>query len=363
MKENTMSDLFFSKTYAESRRRFVDAARAVYANVHAYKVDSESPDNLTIDVAILGSDNDPALVVSSGVHGVEGFFGSAVQLALLQRFSDANSRKNIRYVLIHSVNPFGFAHLRRVNEDNVDLNRNFLTSTDHYAGAAEGFVRLNRFLNSESPPSRFEPFMLKALWYIWRMGQPMLKEAVAGGQYEFPRGLFFGGKGPCKSTQIVQDNCDSWLGSSQQIVHIDFHTGLGPFGTYKSLLSESSDSEYCSWYTETFGAECVEPLAEPDGTAFTVSGLFCEWMQRHFSKRGYRAVVAEFGTYNVIRVLGALRAENRAHHYCSKSSPLYQWAKKELLECFCPDSPPWRRQVVDSGLQIIDQGIQALRTT
>ncbi|MFX7984992.1 DUF2817 domain-containing protein, partial [Acinetobacter baumannii] len=27
-------------------------------------------------------------------------------------------------LLVHAVNPYGFAHLRRVNEDNVDLNRN-----------------------------------------------------------------------------------------------------------------------------------------------------------------------------------------------------------------------------------------------
>ena len=355
-----MSDFYFSKTYSEARRRFTDAAATVGADVDSYKVDAESQDELAIDVAVLGAENDPAVVVSSGVHGVEGFFGSAVQLALLERLSQANSRRNIRYVLIHSVNPFGFSRLRRFNEDNVDLNRNFLTSADDYAGAPYGYAGLNGFLNPESPPSRFEPFKLKAIWHIRRKGLQALKEAVAGGQYEYPRGLFFGGKGPCKSTQLVQENCDSWLGSSQKIVHIDFHSGLGPFGTYKLLLSESSDSEYYSWYTETFGAECVEPLSEPDGTAYTVSGPFVGWMQSHFSARDYRLVGAEFGTYDVIRVLGAIRAENRAHHYGSERSPLYQWAKKELLECFCPNAPSWRHQVVESGLGIIGQGTQAL---
>ena len=32
--------------------------------------------------------------------------------------------RSARY-FIHALNPFGFAWLRRVNEDNVDLNRNF----------------------------------------------------------------------------------------------------------------------------------------------------------------------------------------------------------------------------------------------
>ena len=29
-------------------------------------------------------------------------------------------------VLVHANNPHGFAHQRRVNEDNIDLNRNFI---------------------------------------------------------------------------------------------------------------------------------------------------------------------------------------------------------------------------------------------
>ena len=355
-----MSDLHFSKTYAESRRRFVDAARAVDATVHSYDLDSASGDDLTIDVAVLGPDDAPALVVSSGVHGAEGFFGSAVQLALLERLNDASARENIRHVLIHGINPFGFAHLRRVNEDNVDLNRNFLIDTDDYAGAPDGYARLNGFLNPQSPPSRFEPFKLRALWNIWRKGLQTLKEAIMVGQYEYPRGLFFGGKGPCKSTQIVQDNCDSWLAGSQKIMHVDFHTGLGPFASYKLLLTELSSTEHIDWYADTFGADCVEPADKPDGTAYIALGILDDWMQSHFSARDYRFVCAEFGTYGVIRVLVAIRAENRAHHYSSEGSGPYRRAKAELLECFCPASPSWRQQVVDSGLRIIDQGVQAL---
>ena len=360
MEEYDLSDLPFAKTYAESRRRFVDAAHAVDADVHSYDVGSASPDSLTVDVAVLGSDNAPTVVISSGVHGVEGFFGAAVQLAILERLNGANSQENIRYVLIHGINPFGFAHLRRFNEDNADLNRNYLTTADDYAGAPDGYTRLNGFLNPQSPPSRFEPFKLKVLWNTWRMGLQTFKEAVMVGQYEYPRGLFFGGSGLCASTLVVQNNCDSWLAASQQILHIDFHTGLGPFASYKLFITEASHSEHSAWYGDTFGAECVEPFAQPGGTAYKVLGSLGEWMQSHYSAREYRFVGAEFGTYDAIRVLGAIRAENRAHHYCSLSSPLYLRAKEELKECFCPESPSWRRKVVESGLRIVNQGIQAL---
>jgi len=360
MKEDTLNDIGFSQTYAEARRRFLDAAQAAGASMHSYTIDSEPETDLTFDVAVIGSNDAPAIVISSGVHGVEGFLGSAVQLALLQRISRGDCATDIRYVLIHAVNPFGFADLRRFNEDNVDLNRNFLTGNDEYSGAPEGYADLNGFLNPESPPSRFEPFRLKAIWNICLRGQAALKEAVAGGQYEYPRALFFGGWGPCKSTQIVQDNCDSWLAASQRILHIDFHSGLGPWASYKLLLTESSGSRGVAWYADAFGAEYVEPTAQQDGTAYRARGVFGQWMQDHFHQRDYRFAGAEFGTYGVIRILGAIRAENRAHHHCSKDSPPYLRAKDEIRECFCPDSPSWRQQVVESGLRIIDQGVTAL---
>ena len=73
-----MSERYFSRSYAEARRRFIEAARAVDATVHSYVIDAAAEKNLTIDVAIVSAESDPALVVSSGIHGVEGFFGSAV---------------------------------------------------------------------------------------------------------------------------------------------------------------------------------------------------------------------------------------------------------------------------------------------
>jgi hypothetical protein len=350
----------FSETFAEARRRFQAAAAEVGATIHTYPIDAENRDELAIDVAIVGADTSPTIVTSSGIHGVEGFFGSAVQHAILDRRKHESVEPDVRHVLIHGLNPFGFSCLRRFNEENVDLNRNFFDSGDGYKGAPDVYAGLNGFLNPESPPSRLEPFKLKAIWSIWRNGKQALKQAVAGGQYEFPRGLFFGGHGPCQSTKIVCENCDHWIGDSEKIFHVDFHSGLGPFGTYKLLLAESADSATYAWYTAAFGSEYVEPLDTPEGTAYKVSGLFGAWMQKHFQSREYRFVGAEFGTFEIVRVLRAIRAENRAHHYSSESSAIYRSAKAELLECFCPLDASWRKQVVEKGLKIVAQGAEAI---
>lgn len=355
-----MRESHFSKAYAEARRRFKDAAAAAGATLSAHRIDVQCQDELAIDIAIIGADTAPTVVTSSGVHGVEGFLGSAIQHAILDRLREAGSEANIRHVLIHGVNPFGFSRLRRFNEDNVDLNRNFLENADDYKGAPAGYATLNGFLNPESPPSRFEPFKLRALWNIWHHGLQPLKQAIAGGQYQYPRGIFFGGNGPCKSTQIIFENCDRWIGPSDRVVHIDFHSGLGAYGTYKLLLTARADPEAFSWYTKTFGTDCVEPLDAPNATAYKISGVFGDWLQARFGTRKYRFVVAEFGTYGGIRVLGAIRAENRANHYADKNSKIYQSAKTEILECFCPSDTSWRKKVVESGLNIIDQAANAL---
>jgi len=358
-----LSTQYFSASYAEARRRFLEAANAAGARVQSYPLPAQSTGTLAIDVAILGADDAPALVVSSGLHGVEGFFGSAVQLALLEQFSKTRPTPGVRHVLIHGVNAYGFAHLRRTNEDNVDLNRNFMANAGGYAGAPSGYAGLNRLLNPESPPSRLEPFKTKALWKIWQAGLPPLKETVARGQYEYPRGLFYGGKKPCASTQIVQDHCDDWLATSRHIVHIDLHTGLGAHGNYKLLLTESDYTERRDWYAATFGASHIEPLTKPDGMAYRVAGQWGPWMQQHFQSRNYCFAGAEFGTYGVVRVLAALRAENRAHHHGTPGSPAYLRAKKELLECFCPASPAWRCQVIGGGLRVVEEGSVALRVS
>ena len=82
------------------------------------------------------------------------------------------------------------AWLRRVNENNVDLNRNFLASTDQFAGAPEAYRKLNRFLNPEGLPKPVDLFLAVAFYKIVRHGFRVLKRAVAGGQYEFPSSLF-----------------------------------------------------------------------------------------------------------------------------------------------------------------------------
>ena len=356
----------FSRSYEEARRRFREAATAAGATLEQNRVETDGEGApLAIDVATLGgTDASWAVLVSSGVHGVEGFVGSAIQLAWLSRVATGESPRTDGgvVVLVHAVNPYGFARLRRSNEDNVDLNRNFLDTDDAYAGSPRGYEALDPFLNPASPPSRLEPFRLKALWYIRRHGLPALKTAVASGQYRFPRGLFFGGHGVAPSTGIMQQHLAGWLGGAPRAVHVDLHSGLGTHGRCRLLLVESERSPEIEWYRDTFGSEVVEPLATADGTAYDASGTLGGWATRHVAGTRYRFVGAEFGTYPIVRVLGALRAENRVHFFGRPGTGAHHRAKAELLECFCPRSDRWREPVVEQGLTVIDRAVRSQRT-
>ena len=188
----------FSCDYATARKRFRQAAASLGWQLEAHPTDAvgEDGEELTVDVGrSSGGDSERVLVISSGVHGVEGFFGSAVQVALLEQWASATP-PSTRCVFLHGLNPSGFAGLRRFDENNVDPNRNFLLPNERFEGAPEGYTELDAFLNPRRPPSRWEPFIPKALWLVAKHGMTALQQAVAGGQYRFPQGLFFGGLGP-----------------------------------------------------------------------------------------------------------------------------------------------------------------------
>ncbi|MEM1068380.1 MAG: DUF2817 domain-containing protein [Planctomycetota bacterium] len=351
---------FFASDYFESRKRFVESAEASGARTLSYPIDVDS--SLTIDVAIIdGPVAAPVLVLSSGVHGVEGPLGSAAQLAMMQMIQQGELSREIGYVLIHAINPYGFVHHRRWNEDNVDLNRNFRSSTNRYMGCPDGYRSFEATLNPKSPPSRLEPFWAKAFWNIAKHGVQAIKEAVATGQYEYPQGLFFGGKQECCSSRILREQFADWVGDAIEVVHLDVHTGLGRFGDYQLLVERPPESSVVRWYRNLFGEEMVEDSG-PHETSYDARGTFGLWTAEFFSDRDYRFATLEFGTHPIVRVLAALRAENRVHHF-ARNDPQMDWAREELRECFCPASPKWRTKVMKDQIEVIQKCASALVST
>ena len=354
---------YFSPDYFTARSRWRSAAIRLGCRLESHAIEALSPTDktLTIDISIYGSPlAHKTMVISSGLHGVEGLLGSAVQLALLeQHFTTTKLSSDVAVVMIHMLNPFGCAWYRRWNEDNIDLNRNFLVGDEVYNGAPPAYSLLDSFLNPQSPPPRFEPFLLKSLGLISKYGMSTLKNTLPVGQYEFPQGLFFGGKEKSQTQRILAAHLRRWLGLSKQVFHLDLHSGLGKWGDYQLFTKLISDSPRCQLLSTYFNRDKMVTI-DSEASVYQPRGSLDNWCQASFPDLTYDFLLAEFGTYSMLRVLKALRAENRAHWWGKVADRSDRDAKQELLEVFVPRSPKWRKLVLQQGIDLCLAGINLI---
>jgi hypothetical protein len=344
---------YFSASYAEARSRFREAARRLGGRLDVLELGGSGPEGerLTIDICWFGSERPrQAFVHSSGLHGVEGFAGSAIQLHCLDCVR-LDPRSDAAIAIVHVLNPYGMAWLRRANENNVDLNRNFLARGESYQGASEAYMRLASFLNPRSAP-RPDAYYARAAFLILRYGLPALRQAVAAGQYALPAGLFFGGSSPEEGPRKYRAYLAERLGDAEHLVALDVHTGLGQFGDDQLLVDDHAIGE--SGATACFG-ERVRPLDAKRSVAYATRGHLGLLYPEVAPRARVRFAFQEFGTMHPIRVLRALREENRWHHYGggSVSHP----SKRALLEVFVPSSREWRERVLGRGREAFAQAL------
>ncbi len=339
----------FSLDYATARQRFRESAERTGARLESMPLDVKGPggEDLAIDIAWLGSHNPRRVVLhSSGLHGVEGFAGSAVQVQLFEQ--PPEMPEDLALIVVHVLNPFGMAWLRRVNENNVDLNRNFLPDGAHQ-GAPPAYRKLNTFLNPQSPPSS-DLFAIKAVYLILRYGMGTLKQAVAGGQYEYPKGLFFGGKRLENGLRQYHAFLRGRLGSVESALAIDVHTGLGKYGENTLLVSARDSDRLRSVFGKSVCA--MDPERSP---VYRIEGGLPGLVSDALPNARVDFVGQEFGTYNPIKVLHVLREENRWHHH--GSGTLDHPSKRALVLAFCPDDMSWRGAVLKRGRDLMDQAL------
>ena len=153
---------WFSESYQEARNRFLDSIDKLKEKEfeiiqEQFPLNLKGPlgEELIIDLAVIGSlESENLLLYSSGIHGVEGFAGSAIQLSVLDQIKKQSPFSDYCIVFIHIINPYGMSWYRRVNENNVDLNRNFLTN---HKGEPEGYKLIDKFINPNTVPFKFDP--------------------------------------------------------------------------------------------------------------------------------------------------------------------------------------------------------------
>lgn len=345
-------ETYFSPDYVAARERFRAAARAAGAGLEALALEARGPQGevLTIDIARLGVDRaQRVLLHTSGLHGVEAYAGSAIQLALLAAPPVAPA--GCALILVHVLNPYGMAWLRRANENNVDLNRNFILPGERRQGAAPLYARLDALLNPPSPP-RADAFVLRLAGFAARHGLRAVKQAIAEGQYEFPRGLFYGGAALEPEPRLYLDWLRRSAAASKYLLALDAHTGLGRWGR-DTLIPEAGVS---TTPPERLARALGRPLVDPAAgqAAYRIRGGMGGALPGALPGARIDFVLQEIGTRPVLAVLRALREENRCHHY--GPNRIDHPARIALREALCPAAPGWRRRAVERGLALLHAG-------
>lgn len=358
-----MFQAFFGQSYADAKSRFLGAAARQgchvqsYVNPAASGVDGES---LTTDVAYCGStDARSLLILTSAMHGEEGYCGSGCQVALLndQALLERTQANGIGILLIHAVNPYGFSWGHRTNEDNIDLNRNFcdfskpLPDNRHY-------LALHPLLIPESwPPGAENAAAIQA--FITTEGEQAYREGMMLGQYSHPDGLFYGGLSPSWSNLTLRDILGQFGKDRDRIAWIDYHTGLGPYGHAEKIFVQKGQPEYQrarSWW----GADVVS-VVDPDSSTVDIGGTGMRALLEECSHVPELTFMAqEYGTVPMDEVFLALRGDRWLG--CHKDAdPAQRRAMKAAHKAaFYPDHDDWRGAVVGQSRTSLLQAINGL---
>jgi hypothetical protein len=357
---------YFPRDYRSGRAAFLTAARKVGAEIATYEAGSKGPDGNVVctDVAFLGRDDAPnVFLCNSATHGVEGFSGSGVLSGFMDSGETDKLPDNVRLVFIHALNCHGFAWLRRVTEENVDLNRNFVDHT--------------KSLPSNPEYSKLQPVILPDNWdensiafskerlerYAAKNSLYKLQSVLTGGQYEHEDGIFYGGREATMAHDRFLKIIENHVVGAHHILFLDWHTGLGSYGTGELLGMTRPGSAHGDRVINWFEKGLSTP-AEGQSLSAPLSGTIGSGLRRRFANTDTEitSLTVEFGTYSVRRVLMALIADNWLHAKGELDSDHGRTIKTEIRKALFPDEDDWKELVWVRGRQIMRRGMLGLGT-
>jgi len=354
----------FSGTYAEARAKFLDAAAARGAAIESFVHPAHRGalgEELATDLALLGAkDAKKLLLVTSGTHGPEGFCGSGAQVAtlhdaeLLARFEQAG----VALLLVHAVNPHGFSHLHRTNEDNIDLNRNHIDFGAPLPVNADYAEVEPLVLPASWPPTPADEAAMAA--YIARRGMRAFREAVTKGQYASPNGLFYGGTAPSWSNRTMRGILRSYGASATHLGWIDIHTGLGPYGHGEKIYPGRNTPEDLALAHAWWGADVFAPFAG-DSASADVSGPVVSIAYDECPAARIAPMGLEFGTLPDQEVLTRLRADTWLRRHPEAPEAQKREIRRQLRDAFYCDNDEWKGMVLGQARVVLLQTLQGLR--
>jgi hypothetical protein len=344
----------FSADYAAARERFRSAARAAGGQLATYHNPASGPagEALSTDTARLGpAEAERLLIIMSGTHGAEGFCGSGLQVALLESGLAAERPDGTALLLIHAINPSGFAWVRRVTEGNVDLNRNFVDHAGPYP-VNPGYELLREAICpadwSEAGRAAADARLLA---YGAEHGLPALQAAVTSGQFVDAAGIFYGGRQATWSNRTLREILRREAAGARHLGFIDLHTGLGPYGIGEIMNNHAAGHPGFARVKDWFGAEATS-TDDGNSSSAPVAGDTTIAFDETLPRAKVTAVTLEYGTEPLRDMVDALRADNWLHVHGRLESAQGRAIKARLRAAFYPDKDDWRTMVWDRAADV-----------
>lgn len=353
---------YFPDSYTHARRQFRDAA-----SMHGLSIESHvlpghtgvAGEELATDVLRMGpQDAARLLVITSATHGVEGYCGAGCQVALLHdgELLDRLRTAGVSLLLVHAVNPYGFSHWHRTNEDNVDVNRNFM-DFDHELPANPHYAELEpHLLPGAWPPAPEDEASLLA--FARKHGEAAYGRAIGGGQYTSPTGIYHGGRFPVWSNQTMRGILRTHGKHARALGWIDLHTGMGPTAHCEKVFigAQAQLARARQWWgSDVFSA------AGGKSVLFPIQGPLLSIAEQECPQAEATTIALEFGTVPLEEMIMSLRGLHWLKRNPGCDVPLAIVLRRRLLDAFYINDAGWKAAVFGQFRVAALQAIEGLK--
>ena len=352
------SESFFN-SYEDIRTHLQELTADLGVEISSHAIDAD--DGLYIDTFYLPSTGEKTnlVVLTTGVHGIEGYIGSVMLDVFFREVYPTLDDANTGVLVVANVNPYGMKYFRRYNENNVDLNRNFILDWDTFdLSSNKEYPKVDTFLG---PTGKIGNALWHEAGFYLNLGKTAvtdgagtISDALLTGQYQYPQGVYYGGTGDEASTVYLKDVFSQCLDSPyENIVHIDIHSGYGPrynMVIFNSVFETMNEAESQA----AFGYDYI--IAYDSESFYATTGdttdFFYRLAQQKQRETDLFSTCFEFGTigdafFDTILSLKYTVDENRNHWYPTDNPTSARIIHENYMELFYPTETAWREKTVE----------------
>lgn len=351
---------YYSENWYQATDKFVKNASGV-SDVKWCVADKHEFD---IPYALIGHGPNK-IVINSGVHGIEGYFGSAAQNMFLDKFAPALNKDFLRkytICLIHVINGWGMQNRMREVADTtrgglVDLNRNFgvdfsspetLPQNPKYELAHDLLLSKPDAVQKKNALKSFRSEHLHdGAW-----------DAISFGQYKHPYGLFYGGSAPMLENKMALHIYDEIMCDAKSLTSIGLHTGLGRFDrkrgrvTRQLLVSHPASHKNTDYFADMLvGTAVVSDELAANGPVLL--GDLVDCLEARYATPEIPVYTADFeigtGEFPIMSPIYKRMDMGDARYDLLNRGAISTQTLQNLTESWYPSDPKWRDAALEGA--------------